>query len=464
MKNVVVIGSGLAGTLIANELAKTSKVTLLEKGYKDSITYPEVNYINKDFGAVKTFCYGGGGTTNLWHNGLIPIQNNDVVSDEFRAIVEEASAYTDKAASRMYFKAGSFTQVYQKLKSEIKKLAETAGLPNDGVDCLIYPKKYQKLEADSSIEAYYRVRNLKFESNRNRVRKLTYSIGNKNYVIKPDVVVLSAGALGTPLIVKKIYRQADFDHQEIGKGLADHPMGFVGKVKIKKELSNSFQMMSLLDKGPYACRTAIRIKSSCGDYTCCAFLRPALTMQNELPLYKYKSMLGASKGVRRIKNVCSIKILHPDILAEIYAHLFGVNIISRIYNILLIFEQKQGNSSITGYKGKHTVDWRITEKELAIYNDILKKLKNRLSAVADRVNIQIPITHDWLWSAAHHSSTLALGGRDKMGVIDKDLRLKLFENVYACDGSVIQEHSYANTGLTIGQLAMRLVESINRRD
>jgi hypothetical protein len=32
--------------------------------------------------------------------------------------------------------------------------------------------------------------------------------------------------------------------------------------------------------------------------------------------------------------------------------------------------------------------------------------------------------------------------------------------VYVCDGSVIQEHSYANTGLTIGQLALRLSEEL----
>jgi choline dehydrogenase-like flavoprotein len=38
--------------------------------------------------------------------------------------------------------------------------------------------------------------------------------------------------------------------------------------------------------------------------------------------------------------------------------------------------------------------------------------------------------------------------------------LKCCDNVYVCDGSVIQEHSYANTGLTIGQLALRLAERV----
>jgi choline dehydrogenase-like flavoprotein len=67
MKSVVVIGSGLAGSLISNELARDCRVTLLEAGRRDRITYPEVEFVNKDFGVVKTFCIGGG-TTNLWHN------------------------------------------------------------------------------------------------------------------------------------------------------------------------------------------------------------------------------------------------------------------------------------------------------------------------------------------------------------------------------------------------------------
>ena len=69
-KCVVVIGSGLAGSLICNELVKNSSVILLESGLKNSISYPKTAFIHKHFGPVKTFCIGGGGTTNIWHNGL----------------------------------------------------------------------------------------------------------------------------------------------------------------------------------------------------------------------------------------------------------------------------------------------------------------------------------------------------------------------------------------------------------
>ncbi len=82
-----------------------------------------------------------------------------------------------------------------------------------------------------------------------------------------------------------------------------------------------------------------------------------------------------------------------------------------------------------------------------------------LSKISDQVNIQTDITDEWLWSCAHHSGTIPLGNTDE-DFIDKNLKLNFCDNVFVCDGSVIEEHSYANTGLTIGQLAIRLSERV----
>jgi hypothetical protein len=272
-------------------------------------------------------------------------------------------------------------------------------------------------------------------------------------------VIICAGALGTPKLVGKVLSAAGHPIEKSGKGLADHPMGFVGKVKVKEGLARFFQRLSIVDRGDYICRTAVRIKSECGRYTCCAFFRPALTMQNELSIYKYKSLLGASTGIDRVKNAFSMRIFHPDIMAEIYSHIFKANIRSRIYNILMIFEQKRGNSSVTYDGSDIKVDWHITEEELSVYNSIINKLKGMLTRISDELVIQMPITEEWLWSAAHHSGTIPLGNAPD-GLIDSDLKLNMLDNVFVCDGSVIQEHSYANTGLTIGQLAMRLTEKV----
>jgi choline dehydrogenase-like flavoprotein len=143
----------------------------------------------------------------------------------------------------------------------------------------------------------------------------------------------------------------------------------------------------------------------------------------------------------------------------VFSHVFGVDIPSRTYNVLFVAEQRPGDGRVYYDGDDLRVDWSISAEELAIYQSLLARLGDILSNVAEEVNIQTAITEDWLWSGAHHSSTTPLGST-AAGLVDRSLRLKFCDNVYVCDGSVIQEHSYANTGLTIGQLALRLARDV----
>jgi len=458
-KNIVVIGAGLAGTLISNELAKKFKVTLLEAGKKDSISYPKIKYTKKQLAAVKTFCHGGGGTTNLWHNGLIPIHPRDVTSPLFRQILEETKAFQDKAAANLFWLDDPYSAEYQKVVSETEEISGKIGVFSDGIDCLLYPKKFSKLVAGDNIDSFYEVRDINFYSVDRKINSISFLVGQEKFLIEPDNIIISAGTLGSPSFVRDILSALGISHENVGAGLADHPLGFVGKVRVKESVNNYMKKLSVLDQGNYECRTAIRVKSDCGKYTGCAFLRPALTMANKLRIYKYKSLLGASSGTERIKNIFSWKLFHPDILAEIYSHLFGINIPGRIYNILFLFEQKRGTSYVSNDDETIEVGWSITNDELAIYNEMIQKLSGMLEEIADEINLKENITEDWLWSAAHHSGTISLGEQAD-DLVDKDLRLSGCDNVYICDGSVIQEHSYANTGLIIGSLAMRLADKV----
>ena len=454
-KKIVVIGGGLAGSLICNELVKYADVTLLEVGPKNSIEYPQIGYDNKKLAHVATFCFGGGGSTNLWHNGLIPIIRNDVVGQEFSQVLAEAQPFMDEAASVLFFDKEPFSLAYEKLVSESTAMAQKIGLSSDGVDCLIYPKKFKKLTVDSRVNDFYSVDRIGFVFEGKRIKTVNYTIASKEYSVDADVVIVAAGAMGSPKILRDIIMSSGDRFDSLGTGFIDHPIGFVGKVRFKKEAAGLIKQLSLLDKGDYVSRSAIRLRSACGKYTCCVFFRPALTMDNRLPIFKYKSLLGASTGLARIRNVFSWKIFHPDVIAEIFSHLFGVNIPSHTYSVLLIAEQKRGSNRVYYNGDDLRVDWSISSDELAIYKSLLEKLNGMLQKVAEEVNIETKISEDWLWSCAHHSCTTTLGNSAE-DLVDKDLKLKFCDNVFVCDGSVIQEQSYANTGLTIGQLALRL--------
>lgn len=460
-RHIVVIGSGLAGTLLCNQLAGKAHVTLLEAGEKDRMRFPRIEFLNKRFGEVDTLCIAGGGTTNLWHNGLIPIHPEDVTSPMFREILMEAVPYIDKAASMMYFKSSSYFNAYRAALSEMSLISDSIGTFSDGIDCLIYPKNYRKLTPEPRVHACYTVSDIDFTASGPRIQKIVYRASGKKEVIYPDKVVICAGALGSPRLIEMIVPSRKNPGPVLGGGLMDHPMGFVGKVKFKKEIASLIDRLSLSDKASYQCRSAVRLKSDCGRYTGCVFFRPALTMDNRLSISKFKSSIGASSGRRRFKNICSAKILHPDIMAEIFTHLCGVNIPTRIYNILFLGEQKREGNSVSYDGDRIRVDWRISSAERSLFDGMLRKLKRMLSGIADAVDIIPRIGDDWLWSAAHHSGTISMGAAAD-SLVDKDLKLHGCDNVFVCDGSVIQEHSYANTGLTIGALALRLAENVLR--
>jgi choline dehydrogenase-like flavoprotein len=459
LNNIVVIGGGLAGSLICNALVEHAGVTLLEIGGKDSIQYPPVGFDRKKLAEVATFCFGGGGTTNLWHNGLIPLTTGDISGREFVEVLTDAAAFADDAAAKLFFTSGPFSTAYEQLVAEMTDNARKVGRFPDGIDCLMYPKKFRKLTIDPKVDDYYTVDRIGFIFEGSRIRTVTFSIASREYAVDADAVIVAAGALGSPGVLKEIMRASGHRGAEPGNGFIDHPMGFVGKVRFRKDVAGIVRQLSMSDRGDYVSRSAIRLKSSCGQYTCCAFFRPALTMDNRLAVYKYKSLLGASTGMARVRNAFSRNIVHPDIVAEIFSHLFGINIPSRTYNVLFIAEQKRGNNRVYQDGSGLRVDWSISGEELAVYRELLEKLEGMLRDAAEEINIETRITEEWLWSAAHHSCTISLGGAPR-DLVDSDLKLKCCDNAFVCDGSVIQEHSYANTGLTIGQLAMRLARRV----
>ena len=459
-KKIVVLGGGLAGSLICNELTEKQEVILLERGPQNTIIFPTVHFANKKFAEVNTFCLGSGGTTNLWHNGLIPIRCDDIKNPEFRAVLADASLHMDQAASALFFGNKSFMVEHEKLVVKVNALSESFSVFAHGIDCLVYPKKYNTLTVSDTVEGIYDVENVDFTFEGDRLKTVNYTVAGQKRFIDVDIVIVSAGTLGTPKIIQKLVTAKGFPFENVGLGFIDHPMGFVGKVKFKKEIAPAIKRLSSLDRGDYVSRNAVRIKSQCGNYSACAFFRPALTMENNLAMYKYKSSLGASNGMARLKNIFSFKLFHPDILAEIFAHLFGVTLPSRIYNILFIAEQKRGCNRVYYDDDKLVVDWGISSEELGMYREMLESLKTMVSGLAEEINIQTDISEEWLWSAAHHSCTTPMGNTEH-DLIDTNLKLKFCDNVFVCDGSVLQEHSYANTGLAIGQLALRLAKRIN---
>ncbi|EKF9662997.1 hypothetical protein O1C66_003247 [Vibrio cholerae] len=449
MKKVIIIGSGVAGATLANQLCGSFDVTVIEKGSKGDFYVPEKNYLARTFGSSPTYCIGEGGTSNLWHNGLIPINCEHLHDLEFKRIISDSTRYLDDSASSLNFK-GKYSYELSERKSHYDKLFIKHNLVVDH-DTILVPKANPKLHLDSKVSKFFEVDNFSVKYRDKNVESVsfTYSKSKLNTSIPCDYLIVCAGGIGTPPVLNQILGA----YESHGK-LIDHPMGFVGKIKVKKEHTELFKSLVNTDCGDMVSRCGLVIENNGYRHIC--YFRPAASMENDLTIYKFKSKLAASSWPERFKMIFSKNFFHPDIILEILMHLSGRQVGKSIFSLWFVFEQKPNQEVPYRVSNQEvdTISWNVNEKEIENYQESISILVEKISSMIDKSNVVSDNLADYLWSAAHHSGSVGIG--KEHGQVDENLKLNDVGNVYVCDGSIINEHSYANTGLTIGQLAIRL--------
>jgi hypothetical protein len=460
-KDVVIIGGGLAGTCIANSLVETMNVTVIEKGPDNGYTVPSKVFVNKTFGQIDTYVQGVGGTTHLWHNGLMELESNKVTG-QFQRIIEEVKVYLNEAANSLGLigefdkhkksELDYYNEIYKELDEHRKVELDTILVPKTSPLKKLH--KDVKIYSDSQVESYNidgdRVESIKINQLGNRIE------------IPCHFFIISGGGIGSVSIVSDLLDRNGLESHHVGKGLIDHPMGFLGKIKLKKNQHKLFKKLFHHDTANYSSRCGIVVNQKNLNHI--FYFRPAMSMDNRLSLYKFKSKLGVSSWSERLKLIFKLKFYHPDILIEIISHLFGYTFPTRYFAILAVFEQESTfDRSVTSSSDNiEQIDWSISDEELASYSDSLMQLKEILNPLADKINLTASNIDEYLWSAAHHSSTISFG--EKEWELDANLKLNSFNNVFVCDGSVIEKNAYVNTGLLIAQLALRLCNHISTKE
>jgi hypothetical protein len=457
-KSVVIIGAGLAGTCIANSLIKTMNVFILDKGPNNDFITPKCEFINKKFGDSNTYVNGVGGTTHLWHNGLMQITPNKVKGG-FRSIVEKSEPYLNKAALALGLK-GEFDKNKNSELDYYRKIYQQQGNSNIEVelDTIIVPKTSPLKELHKDVQVFPNSEIQSYVIEENDVRAVNFTTLGKAHNIVCDFLVISSGGIGSVHVVSSLLEMTGIKTKKFGKGLIDHPMGFLGKIKVKRNFRQLFQSLCHHEMPEYTSRCGIVVKSQ--DLNHIFYFRPAMSMTNKLSLYKFKSALGGSTWKQRFKMMLDPKFYHPDILIEIVSHLFKVVVPTRHFAVWGVFEQKRSLERSVRVTKNDTdyIDWSISDSELNSYSEALKMLESILLPYTAKVKVVTSNLEEYLWSAAHHSSTMSYGTED--WELDDNLKLNAFKNVYVCDGSVIEQNAYVNTGLLIAQLSQRLSDHL----
>jgi hypothetical protein len=378
-------------------------------------------------------------------------------------MVLESEDFKNKASKALNFE-GHYKELRDKKVRLYEELANNIGL-KCGVDAILIPKGNPLLRLKPNVKLISDVNEINFDFNKiNSVTAVNFTSRNKTERIKVDEVVISSGGIGSNKLLKQVIKDGKLDvgsDTVIGSGLIDHPMGFIGKIKIKKEFFQTVNSLVLTSEQDFFSRCAFIINDN--EYTHAVYLRPSVTMTNSSKLNRFRSKLASAKGFELIKLIFDSKLYHPDILGEIYAHLFGKNLTKKVFSFLVVFEQKKSKTNfVDTAEDVDNIHWNIEERELTSYRKIQSYLADIFEPIADKMNFIEEDISELLWSAAHHSGTTEIA-ENRIGAVNKDLRINGVNNVFICDGSVVDSHSYVNTGLTIAQLGFRLSHHLKNR-
>lgn len=446
------MGAGLGGCILAESVCHLMDVTLVELP-ENSNYLSQINDLSYPANLNPHLGSGLGGSTKYWHNGLMEIDES-IFTRHWPYPKSALNEYYQKAFRRLSkVSIKRAEEVFQNLRRQFIDLGVPESLLRQG---LYYPNERMNVWSSSSLEG--RVRLIRAEAlgfkvnSDSMIGSLEIIIGNEKLSISSDFYVLAAGGIGTPVLLQKLAKKVSSPSlQHAGRHYEDHPIGFVAEVSTNRPFYRLWNYKIYGVSG----RFRIPISITEGGLQISFQLRPAYQSKGENPFFSILNDLR--NHPLRLKNY--IKLLFKfDDLFEIISFKLGFNFPTRKFSVLMVAEQApQSNLSIENSEliGCITRRWILKE-------DYLKSLDKALDTFLQMLTqgiTQYRIFAGWqnrLASSAHHSGTARMASDPNSGVCDEHGRVYGLNNLFICDGSMIPASGFANTGLTIAALGLKL--------
>jgi choline dehydrogenase-like flavoprotein len=444
MAQVVVIGAGLAGSLVASCLAGRHRVTVIERASRNT-PLPVVDR-GRPAGLDEHAGCGPGGSSYLWHNGLIQLEDEDFSGWPIAAA--DLSRHLDPAHRAL---SGVAIESVRRVEAELRTAFTDAGVaPHLTGRSLFYPSHRRNLWNSEELARK------PVTCVTGRAERILVDDGGRAYAavlagetepVKGDVFVLAAGGLGSPQVLA-----ASGVAPLAGRFYHDHPVGFVAEVTLKADINRIWNRYDRRLTGSLRLPLVIRAAGQKFAF----YFRPAGPTA-----LKAKSVLSELRNKPFDPRLYVRLLAHTNDIVEAISLKAGINIPTRRFVLYMCAEQPPQQNIAVGAEGEMvTRDWVLDEDFRAAAGNAIARVLAELAPVSER-QVVFPTWFDDLATAAHHSGTCRMAATAETGVCDSEARVFGTKNLYVCDGSLIPAAGYANTGLTIGALALRLTEMLD---
>ncbi len=477
MKNhfdFVVIGSGPAGSIISKFLSEQKyQIALIDrasdkyKGKKNFIFNPYVNNCPSHY--TPSFSDQLGGNSALWHKKIYLISKEEVTNGKWSIKYSEIFKYSNILAKKLGIKHNELIYNNNKKKKLFKysqsKRAEFSNIYN-----------FLDLKNKQNIKTFKNSSPIKlFFKNKNRIKSVRI-LNMENRSVKTLVVkkglIFCAGGLGNTFLLKNLTPGLD---KKTGNFLCDHP--HIQIVKLNSRLASSFKKISKVflfhkNKKNTEKKRELNIYTNIKNYFAGIQLStnidPSLILSRIYLKTSFFNFFGYP--IRFIGKIIKILIFFVNIFFKIYYKIFDIIGVNGKYSFEFFFSQQKNpknnlklnrdNKDLFGLN-KIDINWSISKKDLNIYNRIIneflnssKKLKNKkftLKKIDQQVYVGL------------HPSCSNSFGKDKKFLVDENLKIKKFSNLFICGSDVFPSNGFTNPTWTIMTLGTRLSYHLRKK-
>ncbi|HVJ42146.1 MAG TPA: GMC oxidoreductase [Dongiaceae bacterium] len=463
-QKVVIVGAGLAGSILAAELAQTFDVTVVELAQQNGNLAVPLTDLSQPAGLSPHVGSGPGGTSALWNNGLIELEDDDYASWPISR--QELLPYVARAYPLL---SGVSREAVTSCYDELRQIHVDRGIPQEMIgNGLFYPQRrrnlWQSLRLAERPIRFITGRARRLLIDNGRVTGLVFEddVG-RPHQISADHVILSAGGLSTPLVVQATEKAFSLSSLEAaGRHYIDHPMGMIAKVKLQSRFYDIWNFRQRRIAG--ALQTPIVIRDQSG-LKISVFLRPASVVSHGDRRDRVQSVLVNLRNAPFKLSALAALAGSRDDIRDLLSFKLGLQLPTDYY-VLRLVASEVPDTHRSVYRDEKTDgivrDWRITEGYLEKLSSLLQQLLDKLGGIV----VESRFFDQWgknLHSAAHHSGTCRMSQSEEDGVCDSTCQIFGISNAYICDGSTLPSTGYANTGLTIAALALRLSDHLKQQ-
>jgi hypothetical protein len=498
--NICIIGSGIGGASLASRLARKgiTDIAVVEAGgnsgnAKDRVLVDETG---DPFKLEPTRSIELGGTSNLWHGVLAPLDPMDFKKRHWIPNSGWPISYRD--LEEYYISSGAELNLgtydwfnLNNLSSQLNLDPSAMPIDFDLVENKIFQQPQPVLNFKEVLQSLSKQGQVRIFGNHIALELVSSYAGNISSVKVIDLeenkvkylharkFIIATGALESPRLLlnsNSIWQHSlKLKKELVGSFLMDHPMGNLMQVEFKKRIIAPLY-------SDYRASEKIKIKSGLvfkadfqevkkipnhNFYIRPSFIKGIDDESEKLKLY----LLTLKRGNISPKKIAKI-LKRINVVKQILAYKLSLKVNYQFADIFFITEQIPNADSYVKLSDRldrfgypiAQVHWKLSEIDRIsmrqMYRQILKIFPAR----------SFKYTHsegdiDWdkiYTSAAHHVGTLRMASNSNEGVVDKNLKVFGMENLYVCDGSVFPTSGNVNSGLTIAALAHRLADHIGQ--